>query len=77
MVTYPNLVAAMAVREITQSALASSISVSQKTLRKKMDGKTDFKFGEAEKIQATFFPDIPILDLFTRAAPPGHDQNSA
>ena len=70
MVVYPNLVSAMVVREVSQSTLASSIGVSRKTFRKKLNGDTEFKFGEAEKIQAAYFPDIPILSLFARAEPP-------
>ena len=71
MVAYPNLISAMAVREISQYTSASSIGVSKKTFRKKLNGETEFKFGEAEKIQAAYFPDIPILNLFARAQPPG------
>lgn len=64
MVLYPNLVSCMAVREISQKDIAAVIGVSTRSLYKKMNGKTSFKFQEAEKIQASFFPDIPILDLF-------------
>ena len=76
MVAYPNLISAMAVREISQSALANSIGVSMKTFRKKLNGDTEFKFGEAEKIQASYFPDIPILRLFARAEPPDEKESA-
>ena len=66
MVCYPNLVSAMAVREIKGDTVANALGISGKAFRNKMSGKTDFKFPEAEKIQAEFFSDIPILDLFKR-----------
>lgn len=68
MVYYPNLVSAMAVREIKSDTVANALGISGKAFRNKMSGKTEFKFKEAEKIQEQFFSDIPILDLFKRAA---------
>lgn len=65
---YPNLVSAMAVREINSDTVANAIGISRKAFRNKMNGKTEFKFKEAEKIQEQFFSDIPILDLFKRAS---------
>lgn len=67
MVYYPNLVSAMAAREINVDTAASALGISGKAFRNKMSGETEFKFPEAEKIQADFFSDIPILDLFKRA----------
>lgn len=67
MVHYPNLVSAMAVREIKGDTIANILGISGKAFRNKMCGKTEFKFPEAEKIQAEFFSDIPILELFARA----------
>lgn len=73
MVLYPNLISAMAVREVPKNAIANSIGVSVKALQNKLNGKTEFKLREAEKIQSDFFKDIPILELFETAA----DQSTA
>lgn len=67
MVHYPNLVSAMAVREISQKEIAKAIGISDRALYKKMNGDVAFKFPEAVRIQADFFPDVPILDLFAPA----------
>lgn len=67
MTYYPNLVSAMEVREITDDTVANVLGISRKAFQHKMIGKTEFKFPEAEKIQAEFFSDIPLLDLFKRS----------
>lgn len=66
---YPNLVSAMAVREIKGDTIASTLRITGKAFRNKISGKNEFKFQEAEKIQAEFFSDIPILELFAHADP--------
>lgn len=64
MVLYPNLVAAMAVNEVTQKSVAKMLGISETAMKKRMNGRTQFKLREAEKIQLTYFPDIPLSQLF-------------
>lgn len=81
MVRYPNLISAMSTREITKKTLADALGISGKALGNKLSGRVEFKFREAEKIQAIFFDDIPILHLFAtsdteQSAPASQNQST-
>ena len=47
-----------------QAEIAKAISVSDRTVRKKITGETKFTFPEARKIRDTFFPDMELDYLF-------------
>ena len=49
---------------ITIKKLASDIGISEKTLRNKLDGVTDFTFTEAQAIRNIVSPNSKIEDLF-------------
>ena len=44
--------------------IADCLNVKYQTVREKINGDSDFKFGEALKIQQTFFPEFDIVYLF-------------
>jgi transcriptional regulator with XRE-family HTH domain len=45
--------------------IADSLGVKAQTVREKINGDSDFKFGEALKIQKEFFPEYDLAYLFT------------
>ena len=49
---------------ITISRLAAELGISEKTLRNKLDGVTDFTWPEAQAIRNIVSPDSEIEDLF-------------
>ena len=67
---YPNLTKAMADREIRLRTIAESIGITDRTLRNKLTGATDFTWKEVCTIQACFFPERTKEELFaTKDAP--------
>ena len=64
MIAYPNLVGEMAKRGIKKKEVAKSISVCDKALNNKLQGKTPFTWPEVQTIRREFFPDIPPDELF-------------
>lgn len=46
--------------------MADLLGVKYQTVSEKINGKSDFKFGEAMKIQETFFPEYEIKYLFAK-----------
>lgn len=64
MVRYPNLVGEIAKHEIKQKAIAASIGVSDRALRKKLSGETPFTWPEVKTIRCTFFPYMSLDELF-------------
>lgn len=59
-----NLQAEIARKKVLQAEIAKAISVSDRTIRKKMTGETKFTFPEARKIRDTFFPNMELDYLF-------------
>lgn len=51
-------------KNITLADMADLLEVRYQTVSEKIDGKSDFKFGEALKIQEEFFPEYEIKYLF-------------
>lgn len=72
-VEYPELIAGMAKRQITRTAVAKKLGITPRTLYAKLSGETDFTLSEASAIQASFFPDTKMEALFARS----DQQNSA
>ncbi|AIK72291.1 DNA-binding protein [Streptococcus agalactiae] len=44
--------------------IADCLQLKSQTVREKINGDSDFKFGEALKVQQTFFPEFDIVYLF-------------
>lgn len=61
---YPNLARAMAEREIRLRTIAESIGITERALRNKLTGATDFTWKEVCTIQTRFFPDQTKEELF-------------
>ncbi|EPT42237.1 TPA: helix-turn-helix transcriptional regulator [Streptococcus agalactiae] len=51
-------------KDISLVDLADSLGIKSQTVREKINGESDFKFGEALKIQREFFPEYDITYLF-------------
>lgn len=52
-------------KEVSLTDMADLINVKSQTIREKIDGKSDFKFGEALLIRNTFFPEYDMVYLFS------------
>ncbi|ETW90612.1 helix-turn-helix transcriptional regulator [Streptococcus thermophilus] len=44
--------------------IADCLNLKSQTVREKINGDSDFKFGEALKVQQTFFQEFDIVYLF-------------
>ena len=64
MTVFPTLIAEIAKRGIKKHTIAQQLEISDRTLRKKLLGETSFTWPEVQMICYTFFPDIPIEQLF-------------
>ena len=62
-----NLAAEMARNGISNADLQSVLGCTDKTVRNKMAGATEFSVGEAMRIRDTFFPGLRIEYLFAQA----------
>lgn len=49
---------------ITRADLQELLSVSEKTIRNKLSGETDFTWGEARTVRNTYFPNDDFIQLF-------------
>ena len=63
---YDNLKALMAIKGITIEAIARLLNVHRNTVSGKLDGESEFTFGQAELIQETMFPEYNSKYLFHR-----------
>ncbi len=61
---YFNLYAEMSRNNITQKELCKKIGINSSTLSEKLNGKTDFKLSECEKIKKIFPNKLTIDYLF-------------
>lgn len=52
---------------ISRADLQSLLGVSEKTIRNKLSGKTDFTWEEARKIRNNFFPQDDFAELFEQS----------
>lgn len=64
-VTFPTLEAEIARRGIKKREIANILGIEQRTLSNKLNGYTRFALEEAVKIKQTWFPEIPIEELFS------------
>lgn len=63
---YDNLKALMAQRGISIDTLANLLGIHRNTASSKLDGESEFTFGQAEKILDTMFPEFTFKYLFHR-----------
>lgn len=63
---YKNLKALMAQKEITVEAMAKLLGVTTQTIRNKLNGDTEFTFGEVEMIMEVMFPEYNYKYVFRR-----------
>lgn len=52
---------------VSRADLQKLLGISEKTLRNKLNGTTDFTWGEAKTIRREFFPDDDYEQLFTES----------
>ncbi|MCB6992929.1 transcriptional regulator [bacterium 210820-DFI.6.37] len=62
---YGNLKAEMARKEIGNAEVAQIINTTEKTVRNKLSGVTEFSFFETLKIRDSLFPGWSIEELFS------------
>lgn len=63
---YENLKMAMAQKGVSIDSLANLLGVHRNTAAKKLDGESEFSYGQAELIQETIFPEYSAKYLFRR-----------
>jgi len=64
---YTNLKAAMATKGITNETLARLLNVHRDTITNKLNGESEFSYGQADLIQEVLFPEYNIRYLFKRS----------
>ena len=69
-VLYPVLEKAIKERKIRKKEIAAFIGIQQRTLSHKLNGRLGFSLDEAVTIQAAFFEDIPVSELFRKRRNP-------
>ena len=62
---YETLVAEIAKRGITKTAIARRLNISPRCFKNKLEGASDFTWSEACTMQNTFFPDMSKDDLLS------------
>ena len=63
---YENLKMLLAAKGISYQVLARLLGVHPDTITNKMNGESEFTYGQAELIQETLFPEYNIRYLFRR-----------
>ena len=63
---YGNLKAVMAIKGVTIESMATLLGVHRNTVASKLDGDSEFTFGQAEQIQSIMFPEYSSTYLFRR-----------
>jgi transcriptional regulator with XRE-family HTH domain len=63
---FPNLIAEMARKGITQTDICKCINKNKSTVSEKMNGKREFKISEIIKIKDTFFSELTLEYLFEK-----------
>lgn len=64
---YENLKALLAAKGISYETLARLLNVHRDTIANKINGESEFTYGQAELIQETLFPEYNIRYVFRRA----------
>lgn len=65
---YDNLKALMALKGISVDTLAKLLGIHRNTAAAKLDGESEFTFGQAEMIIDTMFPEYTFKYVFHRAS---------
>ena len=63
---YRNLKQLMATKGISIDSMASLLRIHRNTVANKLDGESEFTYGQAELIQETMFPEYNAKFLFRR-----------
>ena len=63
---YKNLKMAMAAKGVTAESIAQLLSVHRNTVQNKLDGQSEFTFGQATLISEMLFPEYKPSYLFKR-----------
>jgi transcriptional regulator with XRE-family HTH domain len=63
---FPNIRAEMARNGLTASAMAEKLNLNERTLGNKLSGKSEFTWGEVNRIRSLFFPTCSLEYLFER-----------
>lgn len=63
---YKNLKSVMAVKQISIDAIAALLGIHRNTVSNKLDGESEFTYGQAELIQENLFPEYNARYLFKR-----------
>lgn len=63
---YDNLKAAMSQKGITVDAMAKVLNVHRNTVQNKLEGESEFTFGQAQLISEVMFPEYTMKYLFHR-----------
>lgn len=61
---FPNIRAEMARQGLTTAAMAEKLKLNERTLGNKLSGKTEFTWGEVNRIRSIFFPNCSLEYLF-------------
>lgn len=62
---YPNLVGQIAAHGIPRAAIAATLNCTQRTLRKKLNGDSEFSWSEVNLIRSKYFPGCALEYLFS------------
>ena len=65
---YTNLKALLAAKDITIDTVAKLLGVHRDTVTNKLNGESEFTYGQAEAIQDALFPEYNIRYIFRRVA---------
>lgn len=65
-IVFPVLEAEIARRGIRKYELADTLRIKPRTFSNKMNGSIGFSLKEAIEIKQTWFPDIPVEELFKK-----------
>lgn len=65
---YENLKMLLRAKGISNEALARLLNVHRDTVTNKLNGESEFTYGQAELIQETLFPEYNIRYIFHRGA---------
>lgn len=63
---YKNLKQLMAAKGISLDAVATLLGIHRNTVSNKLDGESEFTYGQAELIQEVMFPEYNARYLFKR-----------
>ena len=71
---YPNLVGQIAAHGISRAAIAATLNCTQRTLRNKLSGDSEFSWGEVNLIREKYFPGCTLEYLFDKSNDPKEEE---